>query len=191
MRKHLTIIVLLIIVLMGALVVAGHEIVARRGSSQGGSSSSTAPGYHIVSIAEMGISLELPDGWTDGVTSDPMRVRIFADTPRERSLMIVATPARGRDFTAALADADTESGTAYEGEPSIKVEREDPLTIAGMPGALRHRELLAAGMHDLAAVFELEDHLFTISLHHDDGSDPTDEDEQLLRKVASSMKPVR
>ncbi len=192
MRKHLTLIVVVVTALaVAAILFSSREIAARKVLPQGGSSSSAAPGYHLVTIAEMGISLELPDGWIDGETNDPMQVRVFTDAAKSLNLMIFSTSAAGKDFTAALAEADEQSQTAYEGQASIKVEREDPLIVAGMPGALRHRELLAAGMHDLAAVFELSDTLFTVTLRHEDGTDPTAGDEQLLRAVAASMKAIR
>ncbi len=191
MRKHLALgIAAVIVVVIAALVLSGRDVVVRK-DAPGGDSSSSSSGYHLVTIAEMGITLELPSGWTDGETNDPLHVRIFMDPPTQRRLMILATPATGKDFTAALADADRLTGTAYEGQASVRVEREDPLIIAGKQGAFRHRELLAAGMKDLAAIFEVGDYLFTVSLHHDDGSAPTTEDEALLRSVALSVKALQ
>ena len=191
MRKHLTIAIVIVVLIIAALVFSGREIAARKVVPEGGSSSSSSPGYHLVTIVEMGITFELPDGWEAGVTNDPAQVREFAESTSDRKLMVTAVHTPGKDFTAALAEADAQTATGYEGEPSIKVTKEDPLATSVMPGVIRHRELVAAGMRDLAAVFELQERFFTVALRHDEGSDPTPEDEQLLKAIIMSVKPIQ
>lgn len=124
-------------------------------------------GWGTYSSAEPQFTLRYPADWqvdpAVASTSSSTLTRLINRQSQDVFFEILTSDHQGTiaDY---LEELDELTAGSFEGEPSVEVINEQPVSISSWPAIIRSQKLLAADLNQVVAYIKMDDHIISFSL---------------------------